>query len=135
MLLPCGVVRTSLDDRNLRGQTEPARERVVSGRRRCCDVPTVLDEAYAWSCRGDNRMTIVTNSGPARRKRAKPAQPAEITAPRIVQHVPRWKRQPKPWVRDPESEARVEAFFRRMGLKLPDDWGALASAPSSETRR
>jgi hypothetical protein len=39
-----------------------------------------------------------------------------------VQHLPKWKCEPKPRVRDPESEARVEAFFLRMGLTLPDDW-------------
>jgi hypothetical protein len=66
---------------------------------------------------------IVTNRGPSRSKRPKKAaQPAEITAPRIVQHPPKWKCEPKPRMRDPESEARVEAFFLRMGLTLPDDW-------------
>jgi hypothetical protein len=45
-----------------------------------------------------------------------------ITAPRIVQHLPKHKRPPKPWVRDPEAEARVEAFFLRMGLTLPKGW-------------
>jgi hypothetical protein len=61
---------------------------------------------------------IVTNR-PVRRKGPKAA---EITTPRIVQHLPKWKREPKPLAPDPEADARVEAFFRRMGLTLPDDW-------------
>jgi hypothetical protein len=66
-------------------------------------------------------MTVVTNR-PPRRKRPKSAQPAEIKVPRVVKNLPKWKREPKPHVRDPEGEARVEAFFLRMGLKLPDGW-------------
>ena len=63
---------------------------------------------------------IVTSRPP--RKRPKPGQPVEITTPRIVQHVPSWKRVPKPRNRDPEAEARIEAFFLRMGLRLPEGW-------------
>jgi hypothetical protein len=65
---------------------------------------------------------IVTNR-PPRRKRPKPAQPAEITAPRIVQHTPKgraWR--VKELEPDPEGYARVAEFFERMGLTLPADW-------------
>jgi hypothetical protein len=73
---------------------------------------------------GDGTMTIVTNRRPARRKRPKkPAQPAEIKVQRVVRHLSEHKREPKPrGAPDPEVEARVEAFFQRMGLKLPDGW-------------
>jgi hypothetical protein len=81
-------------------------------------VPTVPCEACAWSGR---MKTIVTNRGPVRRKRPKPAQPAEITAPRIVQHLPKHKRELKPRAPGPEADARVRVFFLRMGLKLPED--------------
>jgi hypothetical protein len=57
-------------------------------------------------------MTIVTSRP---RKRAKPAQAAEIKVPRIVQHTPRgraWKL--KPLAPDPEAEALVAAFFAGM---------------------
>jgi hypothetical protein len=64
-------------------------------------------------------MAIVTNRAP-RRKRPKPT---EITAPRIVQHTPKGRAwQLKKLEPDPEGEARVEAFYGRMGLTLPDDW-------------
>lgn len=57
-----------------------------------------------------------------RRKRPKSAQPVEITAPRIVQHTPKGRAwQLQKLERDPEGEARVIAFFRRMGLNVPDD--------------
>jgi hypothetical protein len=59
---------------------------------------------------------IVTNR-PRRRERPKPAQPVEITA-RVVQHVPRRRREPKALEPDPAADARVRAFFLRMGLHL-----------------
>jgi hypothetical protein len=62
---------------------------------------------------------IVTNR-PPRRNRPK-TQPVEIKAPRIVQHTPRWKREPKPLPPDPERDAQIAAFFARMGLKLPPE--------------
>jgi hypothetical protein len=41
--------------------------------------------------------------------------------PRIVQHMPKGRawavKESEP---DPEADARVAAFFERMGLKLPD---------------
>jgi hypothetical protein len=62
-------------------------------------------------------MTIVTTR--PRPKRTKPAQAAAVKVPKIVQHTPRgraWKL-PEP---DPEAEARVAAFFAKMGVKRPD---------------
>jgi hypothetical protein len=62
-------------------------------------------------------MTIVTNR--PRKRPAKPAQAATIKVPRIVQHTPKgraWKL-PEP---DPEADARVTAFFARMGIKRPE---------------
>jgi hypothetical protein len=115
-LLPCGPIRTSLDYGNLRGQAEEPGTGVVRGYRRCSNLPTVPREACAYGA------MIVTNRGSTRRKRPKPAQAAEIAAPRIVQHLPKHRREPKPRLRDPEGEARVDAFFLRMGLTLPDDW-------------
>jgi hypothetical protein len=64
-------------------------------------------------------MTIVTARPP--RKRSRPAQPAEIDAPRIVQHPPKWQRDRKPVPPGAEAEAQVIAFFRRMGLNVPND--------------
>jgi hypothetical protein len=62
---------------------------------------------------------IVTNK-PVRRKR--PKSP-EIAVPRIVQHTPKGRAwQLKELEPDPERDARVAAFFERMGLTLPDDW-------------
>ncbi len=65
-------------------------------------------------------MTIVT-SRPPRKRAIKPAQPVEIAGPRVVKHLPKWQRERKPAARDAEAEARVIAFFRRMGLNVPDD--------------
>jgi hypothetical protein len=71
---------------------------------------------------------IVTNRPPRRNRsnppsRARsPAQPAEIATPQIVQHVPKHRREPKPRTPDPVADARVKAFFERMGLTLPEDW-------------
>lgn len=67
-------------------------------------------------------MTIVT-ARPPRRKPPKPsAKPrAEIAVPPIVKHPSKWERIEKPMERDPEAEASVIAFFRRMGFKVPDD--------------
>ena len=61
---------------------------------------------------------IVTNR--PRRERPKPAQPIEITTPGVVQHVPRRRREPKSLEPDRAADARVAAFFLRMGLKLPE---------------
>lgn len=62
---------------------------------------------------------IVTNR-PVRRKRPKSAPPAEITTPRVVQHIPLRRREPKPLEPDPAADARVAAFFKRMGIKRRD---------------
>jgi hypothetical protein len=35
---------------------------------------------------------------------------------RYVQHLPRRRREPKPLTPDPEADARVAAFFARMGI-------------------
>jgi hypothetical protein len=48
----------------------------------------------------------------------------EITARRIVQHLPKYRREPKPRTPDPEGDARVAEFFRRMGLTLPENWSS-----------
>jgi hypothetical protein len=63
---------------------------------------------------------LIVTGRPPRRKRPKSV---EITAPAIVQHTPRgraWR--VKELEPDPEADARVEAFFQRMGLTLPDGW-------------
>jgi hypothetical protein len=65
-------------------------------------------------------LTIVTDRAP-RRKRPKSSQPAEIKVPRVVQHVPKWKSQPKLKARDPKVEAEIIALFRRLGINTPDD--------------
>lgn len=44
---------------------------------------------------------------------AKPAQAAEIKVPRIVQHTPRGRAR-KPLPPNPEADARIAAFFKRM---------------------
>jgi hypothetical protein len=79
----------------------------------------------AWrTCSGRKEWgaIMIVTTRPRRRKRpAKPTQPQpEITAPRIVQHAPKWEREPKPLAPDPEGEARVAAFFARMGIKVPE---------------
>jgi hypothetical protein len=59
-------------------------------------------------------MTIVTYR--PRKRPPKPAQAATIKVPRIVQHTPKgraWKIPPP----DPEADARIAAFFERMGIK------------------
>jgi hypothetical protein len=86
--------------------------------RKCRSEPAVMQSAPTRREGG----TMIVSSRPPHRKHPKPAQPVEITAPRIVQHLPKHRREPKPRVRDPEGEARVEAFFLRMGLTLPKDW-------------
>jgi hypothetical protein len=61
---------------------------------------------------------MIVTSRPPRRERPKaPAQPAEITAPRIVQHFPKQKRQRQ----QVEITPDVWDFFGRMGLKVPED--------------
>jgi hypothetical protein len=70
--------------------------------------------------------TMIVTNRPPRRKRSKAA---EITASRIVQHTPKgraWR--VKELEPDPEADARVEAFFQRMGLKLPEDWARTKDA-------
>jgi hypothetical protein len=62
---------------------------------------------------------IVTNR-PPRRRRPKPAQVAKIAGPRVVQTTTKGRAR-KPLAPDPEADARVAAFFERMGLKLPDE--------------
>jgi hypothetical protein len=65
-------------------------------------------------------MNIVTARPPKRRP--KPAQAAEIKVPRIVQHTPRgnaWKLL-EPLPPDPEADARIAAFFAKMGIKRRD---------------
>jgi hypothetical protein len=61
-------------------------------------------------------MTIVTIRH--RKRPAKPDHAATIKIPRIVQHTPpgrTWKHMPL--TPDPEAEARIAAFFERMGIK------------------
>jgi hypothetical protein len=66
-------------------------------------------------------VTIVT-ARPPRRKPPKPSKPPQpMDTPRVFQHPPKWQRERKPVPRDPEAEARVIAFFRRMVLTVPDD--------------
>jgi hypothetical protein len=73
---------------------------------------------------------VIVTTRPPRRKRTKAAQPVEIKAPRVVQHTPRKGRawRVKELEPDPEADARVEAFFQRMGLKLPEDWARTKDA-------
>jgi hypothetical protein len=94
---------------NLRRQAKAAGQWVVKGCRRCGNLPAVPCEACAYG------IMIVTNQPPRRKRPKKPAQPVAIKVPRVVQHLPKWKREPKPRVRDPEAEAQVEAVFLRMG--------------------
>lgn len=58
---------------------------------------------------------MIVTARPPRRRPPKPAQPAEITAPRIVQQTPKgraWRlRELEP---DAKADARVAAFFDRM---------------------
>jgi hypothetical protein len=61
---------------------------------------------------------IVTNRPPRRRRPAKPAQAAKIAGPRVVQTTTKGRAR-KPLAPDPEADARVAAFFARLGLKLP----------------
>ena len=64
-------------------------------------------------------MTIVTYRHRPKRP-AKPAQVAEIKAPRIVQHTPRgraWKLEPL----NPEAKARAAEFFAKMGIKRREE--------------
>jgi hypothetical protein len=66
---------------------------------------------------------MIVTAKPVRRKR--PKSSPEIVVPRIVQHTPRgraWR--VRDLELDPEADARVAAFFERMGLKVPDDWSA-----------
>ena len=65
-------------------------------------------------------MTIVTARPPRKRPPKATAQPVEIASPRVVQHLPKWDRERKALPPDPEADARVAAFFRRMGLRMPD---------------
>jgi hypothetical protein len=46
----------------------------------------------------------------------KPAQAATIQVPRIVQPTPKGRAWKLPEPLDPEAEARVAAFFARMGI-------------------
>ena len=57
-------------------------------------------------------MSIVHYQRQGRRP-PKPAQAAKIKVPRIVQHTPKGRAW-KPLADDPEAEARVAEFFRRM---------------------
>ncbi len=50
---------------------------------------------------------------------SKPAQPATIKDPRIVQHPPRGRAWKLP-EHDPEAQARIAALFERMGIKRRD---------------
>jgi hypothetical protein len=64
-------------------------------------------------------MTIVTTR--PRKRPAKPAQAATIKVPRIVQHTPRGRAWKLPEPLDPEAEARVAAFFAKMGIKQQEE--------------
>jgi hypothetical protein len=57
-------------------------------------------------------MPIVTNRGPRRNRQKPAAKPVEIAVPRVVK-VER-DRGRKPAVDDPEANARVAAFLKRM---------------------
>jgi len=63
---------------------------------------------------------MIVTTRPPRRNRPKAAQPVEIIITRIVQHVPRRRLAPKSLEPDSPADARVRAFFLRMGLKLPE---------------
>ena len=61
---------------------------------------------------------IITNRPPRRKRPAKSEQ--AIEGPRVVQTTPKGRGWKLPLQPDPEADARVRAFFERMGLKLPD---------------
>jgi hypothetical protein len=56
------------------------------------------------------RMTIVTY----RHRPKRPAKPAQIKVPRIVQHTPRGRAWKLPVPDDPEAKARAVAFLERV---------------------
>jgi hypothetical protein len=68
-------------------------------------------------------MTIVTYQRQPKRTRPTKAIPAAITGPRIISAKGPGKliRPGKEIPIDPVADARVRAFFLRMGLKLPED--------------